>query len=153
MPIRHWRLERVQLIPRPRPEVFAFFSDAANLERITSSSLRFRILTPRPIVLAPGTLIDYELRLHGIPLRWRSLIEAFEPESGFTDVQVKGPYRSWRHRHGFVDAPGGTEMRDEVDYALPLGPLGSLAHGLFVRPQLERIFDHRRAAVAAIFPP
>jgi ligand-binding SRPBCC domain-containing protein len=101
--------------------------------------------------MAPGTLIDYELRLYGVPLRWRTRIESFEPASGFSDVQLKGPYRRWLHRHEFRAAPGGTEMRDVVDYELPLGPLGRLAHALFVRRSLERIFHHRREAIAEAF--
>jgi len=148
---RVYRLERRQVVPRPRREVFAFFSDATNLERITPAFLAFRILTPRPIPMAPGTLIDYELRLFGVPLRWRTRIETFEPETGFEDVQLRGPYRSWHHSHVFSDVPGGTEMRDVVTYTLPLGPLGRLAHFLFVRRSLERIFEHRRAAIAAFF--
>jgi ligand-binding SRPBCC domain-containing protein len=146
-----YRLERIQTIPRPLGEVFAFFSDATNLERITPGFLGFRILTPRPIAMAPGTLIDYELRFHGLPLRWRTRIESFEPESGFCDVQVRGPYRRWIHRHEFEATDSGTRMRDLVEYELPLGPLGLLAHALFVRRSLERIFDHRRDAVAAVF--
>jgi len=140
-------LERTQLVPRPRREVFGFFADAANLERITPSFLRFQIETPLPIEMRAGALIDYRLRLHGVPLRWRTRIEAWEPERFFVDVQLSGPYRSWVHRHEFEDAPGGTRMRDRVEYALPLGPLGSLAHGLFVRRSVGAIFDHRRAAI------
>lgn len=101
--------------------------------------------------MAPGALLDYELRLFGVPLRWRALIEAFEPESGFTDVQLVGPYRSWRHSHAFVEVAGGTEMRDVVVYELPFGWLGRLAHALLVRRTLERIFEHRRRAIAALF--
>jgi hypothetical protein len=146
-----YRLERVQQIPRPLGEVFAFFSDATNLERITPGFLRFRILTPRPIPIAAGTLIDYELRLYGVPLRWRTRIESFEPGSSFSDVQLRGPYRRWVHRHEFREVPGGTQMRDVVDYELPFGPAGKLAHALFVRRSLERIFDHRRETIAALF--
>ena len=145
-------LERAQLVPRPRREVFAFFADAHNLERITPSTLRFRILTPDPIALGAGTCIDYRLSLLGVPFRWRTLIEAYEPEVRFVDVQLRGPYRSWRHTHAFEDAPGGTLMRDRVEYELPLGPLGALAHGLLVRRQLRAIFDHRRDAIARLFP-
>ncbi|HSB21198.1 MAG TPA: SRPBCC family protein [Anaeromyxobacteraceae bacterium] len=148
--MRTHRLERAQIIPRPRAEVFAFFSDAANLERITPPFLRFRILTPLPIEMRAGAAIEYRLRLHGIPMRWQSRIETWEPGLGFTDVQLSGPYRRWVHRHEFRDAPGGTEMRDAVEYALPLGPLGDLAHALLVRRSVEAIFDYRRDAVAAL---
>ncbi|MET0411338.1 MAG: SRPBCC family protein [Polyangiaceae bacterium] len=145
-------LERVQRIPRPRSQVFAFFADAGNLERITPGFLNFRILTPQPIEMKAGALIDYQLSLYGVPLSWRTRIETFDPEDSFSDVQLSGPYRSWHHRHEFKDDAGGTEMRDVVRYELPLGPLGSLARVLFVRRSLERIFDHRRQVIADVFP-
>jgi ligand-binding SRPBCC domain-containing protein len=131
--------------------VFAFFADAANLERLTPARLRFSILTPRPIAMRPGAVIDYRLSLLGVPFRWRTVIEAFEPEARFVDVQAAGPYASWRHLHEFVEAPGGTLVRDRVDYQLPLGALGELAHALFVRRQLEHIFDHRRRVIEQLF--
>jgi len=146
-----YRLERTTFIPRPRSEVFAFFSDAANLERITPSSLKFHIITPQPIAMHAGTLIDYELRLHGIPLRWRTLIETFDPPNGFSDLQLRGPYRLWRHHHTFEDAPGGTTMNDRVDYELPFGPLGTLAHALFVRRSVNQIFDYRTQVIRDLF--
>jgi ligand-binding SRPBCC domain-containing protein len=148
---RPFRIERAQTVMRPRNHVFEFFADALNLERITPAFLRFRVLTPPPLVMAAGTVIDYRLRLHGVPVRWRALIEEFVPGRTFTDVQVAGPYRSWRHRHEFTDVAGGTEVRDVVEYEMPLGPLGALARALFVGRSLERIFDFRRRAVAAIF--
>lgn len=144
-------LERTQHLPRPRDEVFAFFADAHNLERITPPSLRFRILTPDPIELGPGALIEYRLSLFGVPFGWRTIIEAYEPGRRFVDVQLAGPYRRWRHVHEFEDARGGTLMRDRVEYELPLGPLGRLAHALLVRRQLRAIFDFRREVVGAIF--
>jgi ligand-binding SRPBCC domain-containing protein len=147
---RAFRLERAQVVARPRREVFAFFADAFNLESITPAFLRFRITTPRPIEMKPGTVIDYRLRLHGVPFRWRTRIETFEPERSFTDVQLVGPYRRWRHRHDFVDVAGGTEVRDVVDYEMPLGPIGAWARRVFVARSLDRIFDSRRRAVAEI---
>ena len=147
---RRHRLERSQFIPRPRAEVFAFFSDAANLERITPSTLRFRIVTPGPIVMREGALIDYELRLYGVPLRWKTRISTFEPGVAFADVQLSGPYRFWHHRHAFFDAEGGTTMTDTVDYELPLGLLGALAHSLFVKRSLAQLFDFRARAIVEI---
>jgi ligand-binding SRPBCC domain-containing protein len=150
---RRHLLVREQLVPRPRPEVFAFFSDARNLEAITPAFLRFRIATPGGIAMAAGTVIDYRLSLFGIPFGWRSLIEAWEPLERFVDVQVRGPYRSWRHLHEFSDAPGGTLVRDRVEYELPAGPLGAAAHALFVRRSLARIFDHRARAISGLLAP
>ncbi len=145
------RLEREQTVPHPRRDVFAFFSDAGNLERLTPPSLRFQILTPTPIQMRPGAVIDYRIRLAGVPFHWRTVIEAFEPEVRFVDVQATGPYRSWRHVHEFVDAPGGTTLLDRIDYEMPFGKLGNLARTLFVRRQLDTIFAFRRQRVATIF--
>jgi ligand-binding SRPBCC domain-containing protein len=145
------RLERSQLVPRPRPEVFAFFADAANLEAITPTFLRFRIVTPRPIAMAEGTLIDYRLQLFGIPFGWTTRIEEWVPGERFVDVQLRGPYRLWRHTHRFASVPAGTLMQDTVEYDLPLGALGDLAHLAFVRGAVERIFDHRRRCIEERF--
>ncbi len=145
-------LERSQLGPAPRDQVFGFFADAHNLEAITPGFLRFHVLTPRPIRMEAGALIDYRLSLYGIGFRWRTRIDVWEPGVRFVDVQLSGPYRTWRHTHGFEDAPGGgTRVSDRVEYQLPLGPLGSLAHALFVERALRRIFDHRRERIAARF--
>jgi len=143
--------EQEQLIGRTRPEVFAFFADPSNLERITPESLRFEIRSRQPIAMRAGAIIDYQLSLYGLKFSWRTLIESFDPESGFVDVQSKGPYRSWRHSHSFSDAPGGTLVRDRVEYEVPLGPLGEIAHRLFVARQIRRIFDFRRAAIERAF--
>jgi hypothetical protein len=145
------RLERVQFIPRPSSEVFPFFSDARNLERITPSFMSLRILPPLPGIMAAGTEISYQLRLYGWPARWLTRIEAFEPPERFVDIQLTGPYRSWRHTHQFADVENGTEMRDIVEYELPFGPLGELVHVLFVRRSLQRIFDYRRDVIFKIF--
>jgi len=144
-------LAREQMVPRPKPEVFAFFVDAANLERLTPPTLKFSIRTSLPIAMRPGAIIDYRLSLFGLPFRWRTVIEVFEPESGFIDIQAAGPYALWRHLHELTDAPGGTLIRDRVEYELPLGPIGRLAHVLFVRRQLEHIFDYRRRIIEQVF--
>lgn len=141
------RLERAQVVARPRAEVFAFFSDASNLEDITPDFLRFRIVTPRPIAMGAGARIDYRLQLFGIPFGWTTLIEAYAPPHRFVDVQLKGPYSRWHHTHEFVSVPDGTLVLDTVDYALPLGVLGDLAHAVFVHRSVERIFDHRRRRI------
>jgi ligand-binding SRPBCC domain-containing protein len=129
-------------------EVFPFFADARNLEAVTPPWLGFRVVTPGPISMAAGALIEYRLRLHGVPLRWRTTIAVWDPPRRFVDVQLSGPYRMWHHTHYFSRAPdGGTVMRDTVRYALPFGPLGALAHRLLVQRDLDRIFDFRRDAV------
>lgn len=148
---RIWQLEQEQVVPWPRSEVFSFFADAQNLERLTPGFLGFKILTPGPIQMGEGTLIDYRLSLYGIPLDWRTRIERFEPERIFVDTQLSGPYRSWTHTHTFEEVSGGTLVKDHVSYELPLGILGEAARALFVRRSLERIFAHRRAAIGEFF--
>lgn len=130
--------------------MFAFFADAANLEALTPKFLAFEILTPQPIAMRAGALIEYRLSLYRVPIRWKTVIEAFEPETRFIDVQLRGPYRTWRHVHTFRDHPLGTEIIDEVDYTLPLRPFSSLALPL-VKRQLRTIFDFRAQAVAERF--
>jgi ligand-binding SRPBCC domain-containing protein len=146
-----YQLRRELHIPLPRSEVFAFFSEAANLERITPRFLRFKILTPQPVTMEAGALIDYELRLFMIPFRWRTGITEFVPGERFVDVQLKGPYKVWCHRHEFRDAPdGGTLMTDVVDYDLPLGLLGRLVHFVSVRRAVRKIFSFRNEAIVDI---
>ena len=148
-------LSRQQTVPVTPAGAFAFFSNALNLEAITPPWLRFRVLAPAPIELRPGARIEYRLRLHGVPVRWLTEIRAWEPERCFVDVALRGPYRLWEHTHDFEPTPDGrgTVIRDVVRYALPLGPLGELAHSAFVRRDLERIFDFRHQAVAALLDP
>jgi ligand-binding SRPBCC domain-containing protein len=149
---RTHRLERTQLIARPLEEIFGFFAAALNLELITPPWLRFRLLGDGPIEMGEGTRIKYRLRLHGVPVRWESVIEEWEENQRFVDRQVRGPYRLWRHEHHFAQVQGGTQIRDRVDYALPLGLLGEAARHAFVHRDLERIFDYRAAAVATLWP-
>jgi ligand-binding SRPBCC domain-containing protein len=142
-------LEREQRVGLPIGQAFAFYGDAHNLERITPPLLRFEVRTPRPIEMGVGTLIEYRLRLHGVPVRWRTRITVWEPPRRFVDMQIKGPYSLWEHTHTFEeDGPGAAIIRDRVRYSIPFGPLGELAERLLVRRDLQQIFDYRRDAVA-----
>ena len=147
--LRYHVLRREQRLPRPPDAVFPFFADAHNLEAITPPWLGFRVVTPRPIEMRVGALIEYRLRLRGLPVAWLTRIEDWTPGVRFVDVQLAGPYRLWHHTHEFApDGDGGTVMRDTVRYALPWWPLGEVAHALLVRRDLAAIFDHRERAVA-----
>lgn len=143
------RLERSSWLPRPIEEVFAFFADATNLERITPPELRFRIVSPLPIEMRQGALIEYRLALFRVPFGWRTEISEWSPPSRFVDRQIAGPYRSWIHVHSFSTERRGTRMHDQVDYVLPLGAAGRLAAPL-VRRELDRIFDYRARAIGAL---
>jgi ligand-binding SRPBCC domain-containing protein len=145
------RLTRQQLIPRPVGEVFDFFSKAENLERLTPPWLGFQILTPLPITMEEGALIAYRIRLLGVPMGWKTRIDVWEPGKRFVDRQLQGPYTLWRHLHEFEEVPEGVLMKDVVDYDLPLGPLGSIAHVAFVKRQLTSIFDFRYRACEEMF--
>ncbi|MDZ4821663.1 MAG: SRPBCC family protein [Planctomycetota bacterium] len=145
-------LERSQFIRRDCADVFAFFADATNLEKITPPALRFHIVTPRPIQMQAGTVIDYRLRLYGVGFSWRTTIELFEPPTRFVDTQTIGPYRSWRHMHEFHSVDGGTLMTDRVEYQMPLGLLGGVAQRLFVRRSLRNIFDYRQQQIEYLLP-
>ena len=147
---RGFRLEAAQFLPHSRARIFEFFSDAVQLEALTPAFLGFRVLTPLPLTIRAGTLIDYRLRLHGIPLRWQSRISVWEPPLRFVDEQVRGPYRFWHHEHRFEEQDGGTLCRDTVDYNV-LG--GRIANRLFVAPDLRKIFAFRQARLCELFPP
>ena len=141
-------LERDIWLPRPRAEVFEFFSNAANLEVLTPPWLHFHILNPS-LVISQGALIDYRLRIHGIPLTWRSEISRWNPPSSFVDEQRKGPYRRWVHTHTFRDERGGTRVGDSVEFEVPLG---WLVGGLVMR-DVNRIFAFREQALRQRFGP
>jgi ligand-binding SRPBCC domain-containing protein len=139
------------MIARPRDDVFDFFSQAENLGRITPPELQFEILTKTPIELRKGTLIDYRLRLNGIPMKWRTEITVWNPPYEFEDTQLSGPYKQWIHRHRFTeDDPDTTLMEDEVRYRLPLEPLGDIVQFL-IAGQIEKIFRYREQTIGKIF--
>jgi len=147
--VQHFHAE--QWLDRPVQEVFAFFSDASNLEAITPRQLNFHILTPGPIGLEAGARIDYQLKLYGVPVKWASLIESWEPPREFVDVQLRGPYRVWRHTHRFAAEGGGTRIFDDVDYELPLGPLGRVVEALWARREIVKIFGYRTEVIRRRF--
>jgi ligand-binding SRPBCC domain-containing protein len=145
-----WMLTARQRLMMPRDELFPFFADAANLARITPPEMSFEILTPQPIVMRAGTLIDYQIRTWGIPMRWRTEITEWNPPFEFVDTQLRGPYGEWVHRHRFTNLTGGTTlMEDHVRFRLPLGRIGAVA-GPIVRRQLRRIFEYRNATVTTL---
>jgi len=148
------RLQRVQDLPGRLEQVFQFFQRPENLARITPPEQAFEILTPSPIAMQLGTRIDYRLRVFGLWVRWTSEITEYEPPLGFVDVQVRGPYGYWHHRHAFEQISAEiVRMTDTVDYALPLWPLSELGGSQLVARQLARIFDYRREAVERLFAP
>jgi ligand-binding SRPBCC domain-containing protein len=152
MHIYHLQLE--QWVAKPLDRVFPFFARPENLALITPPHLGFRLLTPRPVHMEKGRVIDYTIRVLGLPTRWRTLITRYEPPWCFVDEQMNGPYSFWHHLHRFERRHGGTLLHDEVRYALPLvlvGPARELVHTLYVRPALEHIFDYRRQIFSRLF--
>jgi len=144
-------IQREQWVSAPLEKVFEFFSDASNLEALTPPWLKFRIVTPTPIAMRAGAKIEYRIDWRVVPIRWQTEIVEWSPPHRFVDLQLRGPYKLWHHTHTFASVDGGTLMRDIVRYALPLGPIGSLAHKLAVRRDVERVFDYRAERVAALF--
>jgi ligand-binding SRPBCC domain-containing protein len=144
----------VQDLPVPRSEVFPFFADPANLEALTPPWLGFQVLTPRPLPRGEGALFDYRVRVRGLSLRWRTLIETFVPGEKFVDRQIAGPYALWHHTHRFEDLPGGgTRMTDTVRYRVGFGLLGRIVTALWVRGDVARIFEYRKQVLAEKFTP
>jgi ligand-binding SRPBCC domain-containing protein len=146
--VRTFIFESELWLPRARAEVFPFFADVGNLERITPPWLHFRVLTPPPVVMGEGAVIDYRLRVRGLPLRWRARISAWEPPGRFVDEQLRGPYRMWVHEHTFAEERGGVRCRDHVRYAVPGG---ALVDALVGRRDVARIFAFQAHAVSEIF--
>jgi len=144
-------MRREQWIARPIEEVFAFFADAHKLEEITPPWLGFKILSMSTNSISEETVIRYRLRLHGMPIHWRTEIREWNPPHYFVDEQTKGPYKQWRHKHRFEAHGSRTKMIDEVQYSLPFGVLGRIVHAVKVRRDVSRIFDYRRFHIDALF--
>lgn len=147
-PKQGYRLNAVQWFDLPLEQVFSFFSDAMELEQITPEFLQFKVLTPGPIEIQQGTLLDYRLKLHGIPIKWRTEICVWEPPFRFVDQQLRGPYRRWYHEHQFEEIDGKTRVSDDVHY-IPRG--GSLIHRFLIKSDLEKIFGFRQDRLREIF--
>ena len=141
-----------QRLDAPPEAVFPFFADPRNLEAITPPLLRFRLLTPQPIAMGPGTFVQYALRIHGVPVRWDTLIQEWDPPSRFVDVQVRGPYRLWHHTHSLeaIDGGSATLMRDTVRYAVGFGVVGEVARRAVVARDVRAIFAFRAERVPGL---
>ena len=146
-------LKKETIVNAPLAEVWRFFSDPHNLEKITPAYMKFQVLKcPNVVEVYDGMIIEYKVRpILNYPMKWTTLITKVEPQKYFTDTQTRGPYSLWEHTHYFEQTANGTKMIDEVRYALPLGILGSIAHNLFVRKQLEVIFQFREKVIEQIF--
>ena len=146
-----YELNKTQFINQPIDVVFNFFSKPENLALITPSKLAFKILTPTPITINKGTLIDYTIRLMGFPVHWRTLITKYNPPYEFVDEQIKGPYLFWHHTHTFKAVNGGSEIKDKVRYSIPMGYLGQFIHKIWIKKDLEKIFEYRKAVIDKLF--
>lgn len=144
-------LERESVIKAPIEQVFDFFSKAENLNIITPPQLKFDIITPLPIVIKEGTLIDYKIKISGLSFKWRTKIAEWEPHSRFVDIQLKGPYKMWVHEHTFTADGNKTIMKDKVNYISKGWFLEPLIQRFFVRKKVEDIFDYRQKKLSAIF--
>ena len=146
-----YELNKTQFINQPIDVVFNFFSKPENLALITPSKLAFKILTPTPITINKGTLIDYTIRLMRFPVHWRTLITKYNPPYKFVDEQIKGPYLFWHHTHTFKAVNGGSEIKDKVRYSIPMGYLGQFIHKIWIKKDLEKIFEYRKAVIDKLF--
>ena len=146
-----YTLDSIQFINKPIEDVFEFFSNPDNLSVITPPKLGFKILTPTPIKMSVGRLIDYKIYLMGIPIHWRTLITNFDPPHTFIDQQIKGPYTIWHHTHTFQKVDGGVEIKDRVVYSIPFSILGRILNFLWIRKDLENIFNYRKKVIDELF--
>ena len=148
---KEYLLEKHQFIEKPKIEVFDFFKTPENLEKITPKNLNFNIYTPSPILMKEGAVIEYQIKLLGIPIYWRTLINKYNPPNNFRDIQLNGPYDTWEHTHMFEDCKNGTMMIDKIKYSIPFKIIGRMAHSIWVKRELQRIFDYRYEIIENIF--
>ena len=144
-------LKSTTIINQPLTKVFDFFSKAENLDKLTPTYLKFRIVTPLPIDMKPGALITYQLKLYGIPFSWTTKITKWEPPYLFEDSQLKGPYKTWIHEHRFEEIDGKVHMYDYLQYESPGWFLEPLINAMFVKANVHKIFEYREKALKAIF--
>lgn len=149
--MRLFTLHKEQLIKRPRDEVFSFFEKPENLKLLTPPHLNFAILTPLPIEIRSGALIDYSVRILGVRRHWTTLITVYKPPELFADVQLRGPYTFWHHTHKFIESTEGTLITDDVRYIIPLGLLGRLVRQVIIKRQLDKIFNYRANVISRYF--
>tara|TARA_Y100000385_G_C12891620_1_gene550216 strand:- start:104 stop:637 length:534 start_codon:yes stop_codon:yes gene_type:complete len=138
-----YSFSKEQFVPSDMETVFDFFSRPENLEKITPSSMGFNIITPKPIEMKDGAIIDYTVKILGVPVRWRTMITSYKKNEYFIDEQLKGPYSYWHHKHTFKEVEGGVLIIDEITYALPIQAFRKIVHPLIIKPQLKQIFDFR----------
>jgi ligand-binding SRPBCC domain-containing protein len=143
----HYQYRTSIWLPKPIEEIFNFFCDAKNLESITPDLLQFKVLGMSTESIEKGTILDYQLKIHGLPKKWKTLIEQWDPPNSFVDTQLEGPYSLWHHTHQFISMHNGTMMNDTVIYQPPLGPFGRLANMAFIRKDIEAIFNYRRKII------
>lgn len=149
--MKTYEIHTTQVINRPIEEVFVFFSKPENLAVITPKKLGFKILTPTPIKMNKGCLIDYLIHLMGIPVHWRTIITDYDPPHMFIDQQLKGPYSLWHHTHTFKKIENGVEIKDRIIYSIPLGWMGQLLHKFWIKKDLNNIFSHRKKVISDLF--
>lgn len=148
---RNYAFDAELWLPQAPEELFAFFSDAHNLQVITPAFLRFHVLTPKPIDMHAGTLIEYRLKVRGVPIRWLTKITEWEPPHRFVDEQLRGPYRLWQHEHSFTEHDGATKIRDHLEFRSRGGPVAPILHRLFVNRDVESIFQYRTRVLSERF--
>jgi len=146
-----YTFKQEQFVKSDMETVFEFFSRPENLEKITPPAMSFNIMTPRPIEMKEGSIIDYTVKIVGIPTRWRTVITSYKKNEYFVDEQRFGPYSLWHHKHFIKEIDGGIEMEDVVDYKIPFGFLGQIAHPLFVKNKLRDIFKYREKKLIKLF--
>ena len=150
--MKTYNLKFEQFIDLPIHDVFSFFSKPENLSLITPSRLKFNILTPRPIIMEEGQLIDYTLTImYCLNIRWTTLITKYSKPNIFIDQQLKGPYSLWHHTHTFKEKDGGTLITDQVVYGVPFGVIGRLLHLIYIKHDLKSIFRYRYKILNHIF--